>query len=96
MVYPGHLPEPDFDLMLAFFRDSARLPGSVTEQLDKIKQPLLDASHEILSSEAFDYLSQGKPVSQSLALWISHDGRRLQERCHDVRPRQQKKNVSLD
>src|SRR5215813_7861916 len=61
---------------------------------DEIEPPFLNGSNDILGTEALNHLGHGEPVPEPLALRIPHDRRSLEERGHDVRPRQNEKYVS--
>src|SRR5262245_44811368 len=61
---------------------------------DEIEPPFLNGTNDILGTEALNHLGHGEPVPEPLALRIPHDGRSLEERGHDVRPRQNEKYVS--
>src|SRR5262245_13027814 len=58
---------------------------------DEVEPPFLNGSNDILGAEALNHWRHGEPVAEPLALRIPHNGRRLEEYGHDIRPRQNEK-----
>jgi hypothetical protein len=76
------------------YRRSAWLSRIPVQAPDEVEPPFLNGSNDIRGTETLNHLRQREPVAEPLALRIPHNGRRLEECGHDVRPRQNKKYVS--